>query len=30
MDQELHVTVRDQGRGMGVFTGAAASGSGFR
>jgi len=29
VDQELHVTVRDQGRGMGVFTGNAGLGLGL-
>jgi serine/threonine-protein kinase RsbW len=29
VDQDLHVTVRDQGRGMGVFTGAAGLGLGL-
>jgi serine/threonine-protein kinase RsbW len=29
VDQDLHITVRDQGRGMGVFTGAAGLGLGL-
>ena len=29
VDQDLLVTVRDQGRGMGVFTGAAGLGLGL-
>ena len=29
VDHELHVTVRDQGRGMGVFTGVAGLGLGL-